>query len=255
MTEGNKLAKIINITFRKFKNINKKYAVEVLMAITLIISVYICSSKAGIMVSGLDNEESFIVVIDAGHGGIDPGKVSTSGIKEKDVNLQIALKLQEILEKKGIITIMTRSEDKGLYVDEDKKKKVADMKARCEIINSSDADILVSIHQNSYQSENVKGAQVFYYKESAKGKKLAEYIQKNMIDMLDKSNGRKAKPNDSYYILLNVKCPAVICECGFLSNSAEAALLSDEAYQEKVAESIMNGITEYKKEIYGKSSQ
>jgi len=196
-------------------------------------------------VSGQDSEESFVIVLDAGHGGVDPGKVSKSGVKEKDVNLAVALKLRDKLEAEGIIVIMTRTEDVGLYSETDSHKKVADMKNRCELVNNSDADLLVSIHQNSYQSESVKGAQVFYYSLSENGKKLAENIQGKMVEMLDKTNGRKAKANDSYYLLLNVKCPAVIVECGFLSNISEAVLLAEDSYRDKVAESIKTGILEY----------
>ena len=107
------------------------------------------------------------------------------------------------------------------------------------------ADILVSIHQNSYQSEGVKGAQVFYYSHSDEGEKLAKAIQKSFQTIVAPNNGREAKANDSYYILLNVKCPAVISECGFLSNYEEAELLEKEDYQEKVAEAICSGIEEY----------
>ena len=109
----------------------------------------------------------------------------------------------------------------------------------------NNADILVSINQNSYQSEGVKGAQVFYYKASEDGKKLAEAIQASFKQNLDPENGREAKANDSYYILLNVKCPAVIAECGFLSNYEEAELLEQEKYQEKVAKAVAEGVEEY----------
>ena len=114
-----------------------------------------------------------VVAIDSGHGGIDPGKIGVGGIYEKDVNLAISVKLKKLLEQSGITVIMTRSDDNGLYNESDTNKKASDMKKRCSIINESNADAVVSIHQNSYVSGESRGAQVFYYKQSAEGKKLA----------------------------------------------------------------------------------
>ncbi len=222
----------------------RKY-IEIAMAVVLLVAVYVGSAKAGMLVSGLDKERSFVVVIDPGHGGKDPGKVSAKGEYEKDINLSISLILRDILESQGITVIMTRTEDVGLYEETDSNKKMADMRKRCEIINNCDADLVVSVHQNSYQSESVKGAQVFFYDKSEKGRELAGFIQQAMIDNLDKDNGRKAKSNTNYYMLLNVNSPAVIVECGFMSNPMEAALLSDYDYQRKTAWAIHMGIMQY----------
>lgn len=218
---------------------------EIAMAVVLLVAVYVGSAKAGMMVSGMDKEVSFVVVIDPGHGGKDPGKVSSTGVYEKDINLSIAKVLASLLESQGINVIMTRTEDVGLYEETDSNKKMADMRNRCELINNSDVDLVISIHQNSYQSETIKGAQVFYYDKSAEGRELAGYIQEAMIEGLDKENGRKAKSNTDYYMLLNVNSPAVIVECGFMSNPTEAALLADYDYQRKVAWSIHMGIMQY----------
>ena len=124
------------------------------------------------------------VVIDSGHGGIDPGKKSDNGILEKDVNLSIAKKLQKKLIDTGFNVVMTREDENGLYSENDDNKKIADMKKRCQIIKDSKADIVVSIHQNSFQSQDVKGAQVFYYKHSVEGKKLAEILQASFKENL-----------------------------------------------------------------------
>lgn len=185
------------------------------------------------------------VVIDVGHGGFDPGKQSKDGINEKDINLAISLKLKEILENKGIQVLMTRTDDTGLYSENDSNKKAADMKARCAIINESNADIVVSIHQNSFQSSAIKGAQVFYYKHSADGKKLAQIMQNALKNGLDPDNNRVEKSDTSYYMLVHTDIPTVIAECGFLSNPDEAAKLNSEEYQQKVAEALCNGIIEY----------
>ena len=142
---------------------------------------YISGEYSGGAQENIDYEAK-TVAIDSGHGGIDPGKISADGILEKDVNLAIASKLKILLEQSGITVIMTRADDNGLYQESDSNKKAADMKKRCSIINGSKADIAVSIHQNSYVGEASKGAQVFYYKQSEEGKKLAGIIQKNMIN-------------------------------------------------------------------------
>lgn len=195
------------------------------------------------------NADATVVVLDAGHGGIDPGKVGVDGQLEKDINLQITLKLKELLENDkelNVKVVLTRSDDTGNYSDSDTNKKVADMKKRCEIINGSGAKLLVSIHQNSYHSTSVQGAQVFYYKDSQDGKILANTIQNKLVqELADSGKGRVEKANDNYYILLNAKCPAVIVECGFLSNPEEARALAQDDYQDRVAGAIAEGIKEY----------
>ena len=194
-------------------------------------------------------EPGLTIVVDAGHGGVDPGKIGVDGQLEKDINLSIALMLKEILELRediDIEVVLTRSGDKGHYSESDSNKKMADMRARCLMVEEAGADMLISIHQNSYHSASVHGAQVFYYDESEEGKRLAESIQASLVFNLSADGkGRVAKANDNYYILLNVECPAVIVECGFLSNQEEARLLESEEYQRKVAEAIGEGVVEY----------
>ncbi|WP_434310105.1 N-acetylmuramoyl-L-alanine amidase [Hominifimenecus sp. rT4P-3] len=185
-----------------------------------------------------------VVVLDAGHGGSDPGKVGTNNALEKEVNLAIAKKVQAKLEEAGVEVLMTREDDGGLYQEGDSNKKIADLNARCRLIEKSGADITVSIHQNSYHDNSISGPQVFYYKDSAEGKKLAEILQASFDGVVEK-NTRKAKANDNYYLLLHTKCPLVIVECGFLSNPGEADQLITEEYQEKIAEAVSRGILGY----------
>ncbi len=188
------------------------------------------------------NEKQIVVVIDAGHGGNDPGKVSADGIMEKDVNLAIALKLKQELENKGIKVILTRDSDICLAQEGTSNKKKSDMINRMELVNSSGADILISIHQNSYKDTKVKGAQVFYYSGSEESKMLAEGIQNSIKQKVDMDNNRKIKPNNDYYILRKSVCPAVIIECGFLSCPEETGKLVDEGYQEKLADAISDAV-------------
>ena len=166
------------------------------------------------------NNKKYKVLIDSGHGGIDPGKVGVNGAYEKDM---------------------------GLYSEGDRSKKVADLKKRVELMNSEKPDVIVSIHQNSFTQESSKGAQVFYQTTSEEGKKFAEIMQKELAAGLDKNNKRVAKPNSDYYILKNSAGVAIIVECGFLSNPQEAQLLVSGDYQKKVAETVANGIINYLK--------
>lgn len=218
------------------------------MAALLLVFVYLISRRAGMMVSGQNvvaGREKPVVVIDSGHGGNDPGKIGVDGSLEKDINLQIAKKLKAYLEASDVKVVMTREDDRGLYTESDSHKKMADMRNRCVLINEAEPDLVVSIHQNSYHQEAISGGQVFYYKGSEKGKKLAEILQKRFDFVLGDKNRRLAKPNGNYYLLLHVKKPIVIVECGFLSNWEESAALKSEDYQNRLAWTIHMGVMEY----------
>ena len=160
-----------------------------------------------------------IVVLDAGHGGTDSGKVGINGVKEKDINLTITNSVKKILEKENIQVIMTRETDEQLA-----QSKVEDLKYRVKIMNEVSPVLAVSIHQNSYHEENVFGAQV------------------------NPDNTKKIKANNTYYILKKTEVPTVIVECGFLSNYKEAQKLVTEDYQKSVAEAVAEGILSYIKE-------
>lgn len=202
-------------------------------------------AAAHVMGKNVEEGERFRVVVDAGHGGMDPGKVGINGALEKDVNLKIAEALKKYLEAEGVEVVMTRESDDGLYNADASNKKVQDMKRCIELIDEVDPMITVSIHQNSYPEEYVHGAQVFFYSGSSQGQKLAEIIQAQLVDKVDPENKRQVKANNSYYLLKKTGIPIVIVECGFLSNSAEAEKLCDEDYQERVAWAIHMGIMQY----------
>lgn len=191
------------------------------------------------------SQKPYTVVIDAGHGGFDSGKVGIDGTLEKDINLQIANKLKRTLEAADVKVLMVRTEDVGLYDDNASNKKRQDMKARATLMNEAEADCIVSIHQNSYPEEAIDGAQVFYYTDSDQGKNLAALIQKELITGVDPSNHRTEKSNSSYYLLKEVFAPIVIVECGFLSNWEESKKLVDDAYQQKLAWAIHLGVLQY----------
>lgn len=181
------------------------------------------------------------VILDAGHGGWDPGKTgSTAYADEKTLNLAVTEKLQGYLEQSGATVILTRSTDDALGGG-----KREDMAERKRIANESEGDILVSIHQNAFPSAKAKGAQVFYHKSSAEAKLLAECLQESLRERLDGGNTRQAKENTNYYILRTTELPAAIVECGFLSNREEEALLNDEEYQDRLAWAVYCGIADY----------
>lgn len=190
-------------------------------------------------------KEVTTVVIDAGHGGIDPGKVGINDALEKDINLSIAMKLKSYLEQQDIKVIMTRETDMGLYEESDSNKKVRDMKNRLAIMEEIKPELVISIHQNSYPEESVSGMQVFYYETSTEGKALAEIMQQTMIKSLKPQKERTAKANDTYYLLKKTTVPIVIVECGFLSNRTEAEMLVSSEYQEKMAWAIHMGVLRY----------
>ncbi len=152
------------------------------------------------------------VVIDAGHGGADPGKVGVDGSLEKDINLEIARRLQKFLVMADVDVVLTRDSDAGLYEESASNKKVQDMKNRVSVIEEKKPDLTVSIHQNSYHEEYVHGAQVFYYAGSEESKELAERMQQVLAAELDPDNTRQAKANDSYYLLKKTSSPIVIVE-------------------------------------------
>ena len=190
-------------------------------------------------------EEQVCIVLDAGHGGDDPGKIGINGSREKEINLAITKKVKDYLEANDIKVVLTREGDEGLYDAGAENKKVQDMKRRIEIMEEAQPLAVVSIHQNSYPEEYVKGAQVFYHKDSKEGEQLAALLQEQLRLKLNPENHRQIKANDSYYLLKKTQIPTVIVECGFLSNSKEAALLADEEYQMKVAWAIHMGILQY----------
>lgn len=222
----------------------KRRLLELGMTCLLLAGVF-CLSREGARMAGKISPGGPVVVIDAGHGGMDPGKVGVNQAYEKDINLAIAQKLKEDLEAEEVQVVMSREEDAGLYQESSSNKKLEDMKNRVLLIHETQPDCAVSIHQNSYTEASVSGAQVFYYEDSVEGKKLAEILQEKLSGVMEQESRREAKGNTSYYLLKKTDCPLTIVECGFLSNPREAELLTQEDYQEKMAEAICGGILEY----------
>ena len=207
---------------------------SVLILIVSIFAIHGVYAKEGTVV------ENKVVILDPGHGGWDPGKTGEKGSDEKDINLKIAENVKFLLELGGAEVYMTRYDDSALG-----QNKQSDMKERMSVSENTNADVLVSIHQNAYPSANAKGAQTFFYKSSEEGRKLAQLIQKELVSLSSGENTREAKENSSYYMLKKSDTVSVIVECGFISNPEEEALLNEEEYQQKIAWAIYKGIFSY----------
>ena len=226
----------------------KEKIILILMAVGILLlgSAFVERAEQEQMVPAMgDGKGSPVVVIDAGHGGKDPGKVGVNGALEKDINLQIAKRLKILLEQNDVTVILTREEDKDLATEHATNRKNEDLRARAALISETAPVLMVSIHQNSYQEEDVDGALVFYYAGSEYGKQLGIMLQNSIKREINDGNHRVAKADREYYLLKKAVCPSVIVECGFLSNPAEAALLVTEEYQEKLAFAVHLGIMEY----------
>lgn len=224
----------------------KSKSISVIMAVCLLFSMYfLARTAAQYTMSQRGDQGRPVVVIDAGHGGVDPGKVGINGALEKDINLSVALLVEQYLEAQDVKVVMTRNSDEGLYREDSVNKKMEDLKHRLALIDTAGAVIAVSIHQNSYTMESVHGAQVFYYDASEEGKKAAEIMQNQLRTGIDGNNKREVKANSNYYLLKKSAVPTIIVECGFLSNGEEAEKLIQKEYQEKMAWNISLGILQY----------
>lgn len=189
-----------------------------------------------------------VVVIDAGHGSPDEGAESTNGTTEAQINLKIAIKLQNLLEQSGTTVILTRSDEYGIYsLDSNsiREKKISDVKERVKIGNNSNADIFVSIHLNKINESQYNGWQTFYNSSNEKSKILAENIQNSLNNSIQRENHRVPAKLNSVYIMKHIEIPICIVECGFLSNFEEEKLLQENEYQERLAWGIYNGINDY----------
>lgn len=226
-----------------------------LLMFSLVLAACFCFSndrEANLPVSATV-QHTRTVIIDAGHGGFDGGAVASDGTVEKDINLLISHKLKDMLQLQGFNVIMTRYGDSATDNTEDQNissRKTSDLRNRLKLMNSLPDAIYVSIHLNKFNQSTAAGLQVFYSPNIEYSKYLAEYIQASTKSMLQPENDRVIKQGTkSTYLLYNAKIPAVIVECGFLSNTKELELLKDSSYQSKLAFCIYCGIVDYYNKI------
>lgn len=245
----------INGVIKMFITINKRtliYIFSALLAIGMCILFFSIREAQNDMKRNIPamSPHDLTILIDAGHGGADGG-ASANGLTEKDINLNVALKLKEVIEQSGGTVAMTRDGDYST-ADENRtdgtSAKKSDLKRRREMVAESGADMFVSIHMNKFPQEKYWGAQVFYADTPDNSRKLGEAIQAALPRVLNDGNERAAKKtNGSIYILKNAAVPSVIVECGFLSNPDEAQKLKTEEYQFKLAGAVFEGICDYLK--------
>ena len=213
--------------------------------LTLLLSTYVALLCVRTRAAASPSDR-FTVVIDAGHGGIDGGVSGiTTGVKESELNLDIARKLKTKFDKSGAKTVMTRKTEAGLYGIYSKGFKRRDMQKRKQITLNAKADVFVSIHLNYYSSPLRRGAQVFYKIDEEKSKSLADIVQAELNGGKESERDYTALAGD-YYVLNEADCAAILCECGFLSNAEDEKLLLTDEYRAEIAEKIFNGIEKYR---------
>ncbi len=221
----------------------------ILIFSVLATGVFFVWQKEAAVSASLSEKTVYTVVIDAGHGGIDGGTQSADGVLEKDINLNIALMLRDILDSFGIKTVMTRETDKSIHNDGVKgirNQKISDINNRLEIIETTQDALFVSIHQNFFTQEKYSGAQVFYSPNNTESQNLANSVRSSIILNHQKGNTREIKKSGKdIYLLNNATVPAIMLECGFLSNKSEAKLLATEDYQRQIAFFTALGIIDY----------
>ncbi len=232
-----------------------KIKVKIFLVLTLFVIFSMLIAGSGylfnkIAVDATADESSFkTVIVDAGHGSPDGGTSASDGTLEKDLNLEIAVELNKILQSMGIETVMTRTDDFSIHdegAETIRQKKISDIKNRLSIINNTDNAIFVSIHQNHYSSSKYNGTQVFYSKNNSLSKTLADCIRLSVITYLQPDNTREIKQcGTEIYLLYHAQAPAVMVECGFLSNYDDTEKLKDKNYQRRLAFTIALGIVDY----------
>lgn len=186
------------------------------------------------------------IVIDAGHGGIDGGAVSCTGVPESGINLQIAQRLDDLMHLVGYKTLMLRQTDTSLHTEGTTiaQQKVSDLKYRVNVINNTENALLVSIHQNTFSDSRYRGSQVFYASDDD-SQELAQSLQEAMSASLHPGSHRKAKQAKGIYLMEHIQCTGVLIECGFLTNPEEEALLRSETYQQKLSSVIAASLSSY----------
>ena len=222
-------------------------AICVLLALT---SLFFCKWGASDAATNMRDSPSLpVIIIDAGHGGEDGGAVSKSGILEKELNLSISKRLCDIFRTAGFEVVMTRETDTMLYdksADYKGRKKELDLGKRVEIANSYENAIFISIHMNSFPDAKYSGLQVYYSKNHQDSAEIAENIQSLVRDSLQKENNRQTKSaGQNIFVLDRIRIPAVLIECGFLSNAEECQRLTDEEYQKKLSLAIFLSVAKY----------
>ncbi len=223
------------------------FAVGTAILMGFVFAVALCVRALNAQAVSAFSDGSMRVIVDAGHGGIDVGVSGReTGVRESDLNLAIALALVVELEDAGFEPILTRRTEAGLYGTTAKGFKKRDMEKRREIVQKADPAAILSVHQNFYPSQSVRGGQVFYAKQVTGSEELAERVQSSVNGLYAAQGVKNRKKMPAEYFMLDVyECPSVIIECGFLSNPKDEALLQSAGWQRSLAQAITAGLLEY----------
>lgn len=207
----------------------------ILIVCIFLSATYLCSEATSTIADLIPVEREHTIVIDAGHGGEDGGAASCTGRSESAYNLEIALKLNDLMHLLGYDTVMIRDTDISVYTEGETiaRKKVSDLKERVRIVRETENAILISIHQNTFSDSRYSGAQVFYAP-AGESEALAKQIQLSFSQTLNPGSTRQCKPAEGVYLMRNIDCTGVLVECGFLSNPTEEARLRSDEYQKKL---------------------
>lgn len=228
-----------------------RQAINVVAAYGIILSVFLTvtyyTGKATTVIAQMiPLEREYTVIIDAGHGGVDGGAISCTGIPESKFNLDISLKLRDLFHLLGYRTQMVRTEDISVYTSGETiaAKKVSDLRHRVKMIENAQNPILISIHQNTFSDSRYFGPQVFY-PPKGEGEPLAKHLQQALTDSLNPGSSRMAKRADGVYLMQHIRCTGVLIECGFLSNPEEEAKLRSDPYQRKLCSVICATVSKF----------
>lgn len=223
--------------------------IALFVAILCLIIIFFAPESSDTQVDNQEAPTTPTVIIDAGHGGEDGGTQSKEGMLEKDVNLDIALRIKKLLENQGINVILTRDTDTLLYdrnTDYKGRKKLLDAQARLSIGENNPDAIFISIHQNAYKDPQYSGLQVWYSGNNKDSVNLAQAMQDNVKSKLQPDNNRQIKlAGTNIYLMEHIQNPAILIECGFLSNPTEAQKLSDNTYRQNLSQVICDAAIEY----------
>ena len=224
----------------------KTFLIYGLMAAAFVLCVLMGNEAVTTLAENRPVQRRVCIVIDPGHGGEDGGAVSCSGIPESSYNLEISQRLNALLNLLGYHTEMIRTSDISVYTKGETlaQKKASDLKERVNRINGLDQAVLLSIHQNHYPDERYSGAQVFYANTEG-SPELAKQLQTTFVSTLNPGSHRQAKKASGIYIMEHIRCPGILIECGFLSNSVEEAKLRDPEYQKKLCCVIASATCQY----------
>ena len=218
-----------------------------LALLTSILLLAMVGSRAvTVMTVNAPIENKRTVIVDAGHGGVDGGAVSCTGVSESMVNLDIALRLNDLMHLMGINTVMIRETDCSVYTKGETiaQKKISDLKERVRIVNSTPNAVLISIHQNHFTDDRYSGAQVFYAPTDG-SRALAESMQSTFVKTINQTSHRQIKKADGIYLMQHIQCPAALIECGFLSNKNEEYKLRTKEYQQQICSVIACCVSNY----------